>query len=209
MADDFNLNYSEMVNQDENDLSSPERLSDAQEKVLATLPIPSAILSIIGSAVIIFIALKSRGRQKWTTYTRLLIALSICDIFSSVNISISNFLRPSESPRAWAYGNDATCTATGFLTQVSYSAASYTAMLSFYFLLTARFGLKNTEISRRFEPLMHFISIGYFLGTAIVGAILGVYADTSVGLGCWVSNLLSKRRDLRLSVYANQSYFNV
>lgn len=164
-----------------------ERLSDTQEKVLAILPIPSAILSIFGSSVILYIALKSRERRKWTPYTRLLIGLSICDIIASITIAISTFLRPSESPRAWSYGNDATCSAIGFLTQVSSSAACYNVMLSFYFLMTARFGLKNAYIAKRIEPLMHSISIGYFLGTAIIGAILGVYADTAVSLGCWVS----------------------
>eukprot|EP00980_Cylindrotheca_fusiformis_P017211 scaffold5297_cov104-Cylindrotheca_fusiformis.AAC.4 len=156
--------------------------------VLAILPIPSAILSIFGSSVILYMALKSREERKWTPYTRLLIGLSIFDIFSSANMAVSTFLRPSDSHRIWSFGNDTTCSVIGFLTQATHSSACYNAMLSFYFLLTARFGLKNSYIATWIEPLMHFISIGYFFGTAIVGAALGVYADLYVGTGCWVND---------------------
>eukprot|EP00980_Cylindrotheca_fusiformis_P020397 scaffold7423_cov122-Cylindrotheca_fusiformis.AAC.1 len=165
-----------------------QRLSDEQEKALAILPIPSAALSILGSSAILYMALKSRERRKWTPYTRLLIGLSIYDIIASASIAIATFLRPASSHRAWTFGNDATCTASAFVQQLSNSAAGYNAMLSFYFLLTARFGLKNSYIARRFEPIMHFVSIGYYLGTAIVGAVLGVYADTTVGFSCYVND---------------------
>eukprot|EP00980_Cylindrotheca_fusiformis_P020398 scaffold7423_cov122-Cylindrotheca_fusiformis.AAC.2 len=155
-------------------------LSDEQDMVLAILPIPSATLSILGSSTILYMAHRSRQRRKWTPYTRLLIGLSIYDIIASVSISIATFLRPASSARAWTFGNDATCSASAFITQLSHSTGGYNAMLSFYFLLTARLGFKNSYIARRFEPIMHFVSIGYFLGTAIVGAALGVYADTAV-----------------------------
>eukprot|EP00980_Cylindrotheca_fusiformis_P011758 scaffold2799_cov117-Cylindrotheca_fusiformis.AAC.5 len=161
-----------------------ERLSSAQQRALVVLPIPSALLSIVGSSIILYMSVKFKG--KWTPYTRLLIGLSISDIIFSINIAIANFLRPFSSHRTWAFGNDATCSASGFLTQLAKTAEGYTVMLSFYFILTARFGYKNSYIAKRFEPLMHFIAIGYFLVTAIVGAILGVYADNTVFLGCWV-----------------------
>jgi hypothetical protein len=60
-------------------------LSDIQDKVLALLPIPSAILSIFGSSIIIYVALKTREQKKWTPYTRLLMGLSVCDIIASIS----------------------------------------------------------------------------------------------------------------------------
>eukprot|EP00980_Cylindrotheca_fusiformis_P011757 scaffold2799_cov117-Cylindrotheca_fusiformis.AAC.4 len=171
-----------------NSLQDEEGLTDPQEMLLAILPIPSAILSIFGSSLILFIAKKSREKRRWTPYTRLLLGLSIFDIFSSATMAVSTFLRPNDSHRIWSFGNDTTCSIIGFLTQATHSSACYNVMLSFYFLLTARFGLKNDYIATWIEPLMHFISIGYFLGTASVGAALGVYADTSVGPGCWVND---------------------
>jgi len=59
-------------------------------------------------------------------------------------------------------------------------------MLSFYFLLIARFGMKNARIEKSFEPLMHVVCLGYPLVTAIVGAVMGVYSEPDLGLGCWV-----------------------
>lgn len=170
----------------------PAGLSDAQDKLLALLPIPSSTLSIIGSTIIIFIILESPnnrgddGRRKWTPYSRLLLGMSICDIFSSISIALAGFLRPQGSIRAWAFGNDATCTATGFLIQFSWSGMIYYNMLSLYFLLSTRFGMKNTTIARRIEPIMHIISTGYPFITGVVGVLLDMYSETSVSFGCWV-----------------------
>ena len=97
---------------------SSQRLSDVQEHLLALLPIPASILSILGSSIIIYIALDSRSRRKWSPYTRLLIGLSISDIVSSINVALASFLRPAGSPRAasFANGNATTCSISGFMT---------------------------------------------------------------------------------------------
>ena len=63
----------------------------------------------------------------------------------------------------------------------------YNAFLSFYFLFTARFGMKNEMIARRIEPAMHMFSVGYPILTGFIGLFLGVYAEPEVGLGCWVN----------------------
>lgn len=160
-----------------------EGLSDAQEKVLAILPIPSAILSIFGSATILYMCCRTRNERKWTTYTRLLIGLSICDILSSLTLGVAAFLRPRDNLRVWTFGNEATCSAIGFLTQFSYSGLFYNAMLSFYFLLSARFRIKNERIAKRIEPFMHFLSLLFPLVTASVGAEMGVYSTTTSELG--------------------------
>eukprot|EP00980_Cylindrotheca_fusiformis_P017213 scaffold5297_cov104-Cylindrotheca_fusiformis.AAC.6 len=166
-----------------------KQLSDGQEKVLAILPIPSAALSIMGSCIIISMALRRKNRRRWTPYTRLLIAMSMCDIVASATISIATFLRPRDtSSRVWAFGTDATCSAVGFMNQISFSAVLYNGMLSLYFLLTARFGFKNAQMARCIEPLMHIVSIGFPLVTAVTGSIIGVYGEAAAGLGCWVSD---------------------
>ncbi|CAJ1952216.1 unnamed protein product [Cylindrotheca closterium] len=170
------------------DLANVEQLSDAQEKALALLPLPSVVLSIIGSSVIIYVAINSRREQKWTPYTRLLIMMSAADILFSSTIGVGGFLRPSEtSPRAWAFGSSATCSAIGFLNQIATSAVLYNAMLSCYFLLTARFNFRNSYIAKNVEPWMHFVSIGYPLLTATIGAAAGEYGEMTVnGLVCWL-----------------------
>ena len=153
------------------------RLSNPQEAVLSFLPIPSAILSICGSCTIIYVALKEKkGRGEWTPYTRLLLGLSISDIIVSATIAGANFLRPrGYSVRYYAFGNDATCSTIGFLNQIGTSAFWYNAMLAIYFVLTARFGYKNSYISQCIEPFMHFISVGYPLMAAAVGSVIEIW----------------------------------
>lgn len=165
-----------------------EGLGMLRDQILAILPIPSAILSVLGSSVILYMAFSTRRKRKWTTYTRLLIGLSMCDIISSVSFGLAAFMRRPESERAWAMGNDATCTTSGALIQFSFSNFLYNAMLSFYFLATVRFGVKHTVIAKRFEPIMHLVSLGFPLVTSIVGAIMGMYRETATGFGCWVSH---------------------
>ena len=162
-------------------------LSGSQQLLLAILPIPSSICSVIGSSVIIFIALKSRRSKAWTPYNRLLLGMSVCDIIFSITLGLNIFLLPREtSQRIWVMGNHATCSAMGFFIQFSYSALLYNAMLSFYFLLTARFGLKNDQILRRIEPIMHAICLGYPTITAWTGLFMDAYSESGMALGCWV-----------------------
>ena len=135
--------------------------SDAQEIVLSILPIPSAILSVMGSYFIIHMVNTS---EKTSPYHRLLLGMSISDIIYSVTLASAAFLRPQDKSHwVWAKGNDATCSAVGWLVHVGMSATLYITMLSFYFLLSTRFRFTNEQIAKRIEPWMHFISIGTFI----------------------------------------------
>jgi len=164
-----------------------EGLTATQDKVLSILPIPSAILSIFGSSVILYMAISTRRKRQWTTYIRLLVGLSICDIISSDSLALAAFLRRPESGRIWAFGNDASCTAIGTLIQFSYSNMFYSAMLSYYFMTSVRIKMKHSKIAKYLEPWMHLVSVGYPLVTSLVGASYGMYGEKATGMGCWVN----------------------
>ncbi|CAJ1944978.1 unnamed protein product [Cylindrotheca closterium] len=163
-------------------------LTDLQKKLLAILPIPSSLLSIFGSSIIIVTVWKVRKQKAWIPYQRLLLAMSVCDIVSSLTLAVGAFLYPQEtSDKVWVIGNDASCSAIGFLNQISYSGTLYNGFLSFYFLFTARFGMKNRQIEKRIEPAMHLFAIGFPIITALVGLVMDFYAEPEVGIGCWVN----------------------
>jgi hypothetical protein len=171
-------------------------LSDGQEKILSLLPIMSGLLSISGSATIIYMTSRRGGknehqrkRKKWTPYTRLLFGMSCCDIVGSVTLILTPFLLPAKtSQRVWSLGNDATCSVLGFLYQLSLSGMLYNAFLSFYFVLTARYGWKNKQFARTMEPAFHIVSIGYPLATATAGSIMDIYHEMELGQMCWITN---------------------
>jgi hypothetical protein len=168
---------------EESEISS---LSDSQEKALSLLPFAPAILSILGSSTIIYMVV---AEKKQTPYRRLLLGMSVCDILFSVTFPLQAFLLPREtSQRVWAVGSDASCSALGFFSQLSFSAMLYNGLLSHFFLLTIRFGWKEGRFAKIVEPLMHSIAIGFPLVTATVGAALGVYHEVELGPGCWVSD---------------------
>lgn len=158
-------------------------ISENQKKLVAVLPIPSAILSLIGSSIIVSMALKSRRNttKKWTPYNRLVTAMSCFDIVTSLTLALAPFLYPKEtSLKAWVIGNDTSCSAIGFFQQLLYAVIMYYGSLSIYFVLTARFGFSNKEIAHRVEPFMHVICFGYPLVTAFAGLFLGAYAEPEV-----------------------------
>eukprot|EP00980_Cylindrotheca_fusiformis_P010750 scaffold2429_cov106-Cylindrotheca_fusiformis.AAC.1 len=148
-------------------------LSAVQKNALAILPIPSALLSVLGSSIIIYMALVSRKEKRWTPYNRLLVAMSICDIVSSITLGMAAFFYPKEtSNKAWAFGNDASCSAIGFLNQVSFSGMLYNAMLSWVKRWPKLCGDGPNGTG---EPCKsHYVAwvFGGWIGLSVLGALL-------------------------------------
>lgn len=171
----------------EDDISETSSLTDNQEIVLSLLYVLSGTLSVLGSSTIVYKVLKNR--KKTTPYDRLMLGLSGFDILASLTFALSPFLLPAKtSPRVWASGTDATCSVLGLFTQLAFAALVYNGLLSFYYLLTVRFGVKRKQFSDRYEFWMHFCTIIFFVFTAIVGAAIGLYSEIQVSLGCWIND---------------------
>jgi len=167
-------------------LETPSR---SQELALAILPIPSAILSVIGSSVIIYMSVATRHKRKWTPYTRLLLGLSFYDIVGSVTLAIATFLRDENtSPRPFSFGTSTSCSMVGAFNQLSYGTLVYNGMLSLYFLFTARFGFSNAYIARVIEPWMHIICNGFSVSTSVAALAIGAYGEMAHANGCWVAD---------------------
>ena len=162
-------------------------LTDGQERVLSLLYVFSSTLSIIGSSTIIFKVLANRGKA--TSYDRLMLGLSLCDIVSSIAYSLYPFFLPAQtSPRVWAFGNEATCSFIGFMTQFGFSAAVYNGFLSYYYVLTIRYGMDRKFFAERYEALMHFFGLTFCFISALVGSVKGFYSEVQLGFGCWVND---------------------
>ena len=173
-------------------------LSYAEGKLLAILPIPSALLSICGGLLVVTTAIRSRKDRPWTPYQGLQTSLSICNIISSLTVASGAFMRPSEtSNQVWAFGNNTSCTVNGFFGQLGTSALAYNGMLSFFFLLRLRFEHNVTAITLKFEPLMHIVAVGYPLVTAFLGLFFDAYGKRVVrpkmpcAINNWIRQMLT------------------
>lgn len=160
-------------------------LSEGQEMALSLIPIFTGLLSAWGSASIIVMVYRIDRRSR-NCYNRIMFGLSCSDLLSSIVLSLQSFLLPKEtSHRVWASGNDASCTAMGFFQQLSLGSIFYSGMLSFMFVLTIKFSVREQDLSRKYEPWMHGISISFLVVTAIMGAAMGMYGELNIGQFCW------------------------
>ena len=75
----------------------------------------------------------------------------------------------------------------GVFNQLSYGTICYNGMLSFYFLLTARFGYSNAYVSKVVELWMHIVRNGFAIITSVVALAIGAYGEMALGNGCWVA----------------------
>jgi hypothetical protein len=166
----------------ESEISS---LSDTQEIVISVLSLISGTLSIMGSCTIVYLVATDTHK---TPYKRIMLGLSSCDIVASATYASQPFWLPADtSQRVWASGSDASCSVLGFLTQFSFSAMWYNGMLSAYFLLTVRLGVRTSKFATSYEPILHAVSLGFNLCTASIGLIFGFYSENELGPGCWIA----------------------
>jgi hypothetical protein len=114
--------------------------------------------------------------------------MSVSDLVQSVTTMTQAFWVPaSTSPRYWALGNHATCTAVGAAQQVGLAAFWYQGMLSSWYRLTIVHGRSGELRAARHEPYMHLLALGYPLTTSVAGIFMDVYHELNIGQACWVS----------------------
>lgn len=138
----------------------------------------SSCISIIGSSLICFHVLVGKKYRK--PLHRLLLGLSLSDIMTSLRFAILGpVLYPMEEPSGF-------CTADGFLAVLGYTGPYYNAAISFYYVLSIKYGIRDERIQKVYEPIFHGVSILYALGFALAGLGLEVYNPTPVAFGCWI-----------------------
>ncbi|CAJ1937658.1 unnamed protein product [Cylindrotheca closterium] len=159
--------------------------SMTQQVIISSLQIPPSLLSLIGSSLII---INVRTIRKKTPYRRILLALSISDIISTVGWLLQPFLADKDAPDAWVWsiGNKPSCVMLGSFSQFGVTSHLYSLFLAVYFLFIVRFGVKERSF-KRFERWIHATILGFCLSTAIAGVLLGIFRPSILSPGCWIS----------------------
>jgi len=114
---------------------------------LAWLPRAMALLSVFGSAFIIYDVMKARDGRK-QLFDQMMVALSIFDLFGAVAYAFTSFPIPAEDYIYGSRGNDATCVAQGFFIQLGITACFFNVSLAFHYLLVIKFGWNERRMER-------------------------------------------------------------
>jgi len=107
-----------------------------------------------------------------------MLGLSISDcVFSFSSWFLSQWPIPSDNVHDNIYwgnvGNQATCQAQGFMTQLGgFSSGSYSCMLSIYYLLQIKYKWSETKLQKA-EPYFH----GGIWGLSLIAAIVPLFKD--------------------------------
>ncbi len=160
---------------------------DTHGKAYAILRGVSGITSVIASSIMVWMILRSYEGLS-TPRHRLLFGLCICDILASLSHSTFNAMQPLDIYySAWnVRGNEATCTAQGFLTTLGgYGGVCYNSALNLYFLAVVKYEKSNEHIRVKIEPFLHGVPIVISFSYSVARLVKEQYnADDSGSMPC-------------------------
>jgi hypothetical protein len=139
--------------------------STRQVRTLHYTSLASAILSIMGSGIVIVLSSR-RGRWRKINH-RILIGMSVMDIIKSLRLII---FYPSLSRVP-----SPICTAEGFLFLASLSVALFNGALAIYYALVVVHGKSEGQIARIWEKGMVLVCVVYPILIGLVGLPMKIY----------------------------------
>ena len=182
------------MNSNIDDNNSSSTMCIACTKAAAILPGISGGISALSSSLIILIIFRSSDKIS-TIYHRIMLGLSIADIFSSVALGLTTLPLPKELPfehppyYGIRLGNSQTCTAQGFFLSFGFSAGlSYHVSLFLYNTCTIVFRMQEKNIGKYVEPfLLHLLPIATGLWSSISPLKYNLYNPNKRNPGCLVT----------------------
>eukprot|EP00547_Thalassionema_nitzschioides_P008786 CAMPEP_0194227378 /NCGR_PEP_ID=MMETSP0156-20130528/42827_1 /TAXON_ID=33649 /ORGANISM="Thalassionema nitzschioides, Strain L26-B" /LENGTH=298 /DNA_ID=CAMNT_0038959859 /DNA_START=88 /DNA_END=981 /DNA_ORIENTATION=- len=139
----------------------------------------TAALSVLGSTWIIVEFLRDR-KKRAMCYHRIIFALSLFDLLSSIWFCINTWAQPNDGPmfhpKGLLHGNNLTCGMSGFSIYLgSLAIPWYNASLSAYYYLTARRQWKEEQVQKKLERFVHLIIVSVAMVFAIIPIFLDLY----------------------------------
>ena len=126
--------------------------TEREKKLLQWLPRVSGVLSVFGSSLILrdILFTTPHGRIYNSMYHQLIAGMSVFDIIGSISWILSTLMLPTDATNdvSGARGNDTTCKIQGFMLQLSFTGVLYFVSLTFYYLLTIRFRVRESRVKK-------------------------------------------------------------
>lgn len=157
-----------------------EDLTSQQVTTLRALAGTGASLSLLGDFVILHALWRIRGGD-WSTYLRIILALTLADVVSSTAYVVAD----APAPPPFGSGTAASCSAQAFFEQLGLAAPLLTASLAANYLLVLRYSWPKARIVR-LEPVVFAGIVLASLVAAIVPLALDLYHFALVW--CWISD---------------------
>eukprot|EP00980_Cylindrotheca_fusiformis_P007124 scaffold1497_cov122-Cylindrotheca_fusiformis.AAC.2 len=154
-----------------------------QQAALAWTLRMAGLLSAIGSSLIlwdaVFVSKKRNRNRRLSILHQLVCGLSFFDVFSSIAHIFSTLpifeyryyestSTPMPSAVYGAKGTAATCTVQGFFIQLGYTSAFYNLVLTVYYVLVIKKGLRETQL-QRLKYWFHVPTLVFGFGLAFAG----------------------------------------
>ncbi|KAL7488284.1 hypothetical protein ACHAW6_013868 [Cyclotella cf. meneghiniana] len=150
--------------------------------VLAWLPRAAAILSIMGSSLIIYDTNRTRRKQA-KLINKVLCTISVFDAIGSLAMTFTTLPMPKADFIYGSKGNEATCTAQGFFIQMGTISCLLGTSLALYYNLTIKHGWSESKLKRK--RIIYFLLIPPFItGFTFAGAGIPYYDNVLV----WCNN---------------------
>lgn len=116
--------------------------------------------------------------------------MCLFDVFSSIALGLSTWPIPTGTPGVYApLGTTETCSAQAFFINANIASPLYNFCLSLYYLLLVKYGVSESRIRHRIEPIMHWSTVLFALGTSFVCLGLQLFNESS--LWCWINAIPS------------------
>jgi hypothetical protein len=166
------------------DCLSPSIRDPWETDYAAVMPRFSGSLSAISSAAIIYVILRSEKGLSGI-YHRIMFGMSTADILGSLAMALTSLPMPSymfkeeEFGYHWAgtrLGNTYTCNAQGFFATFGASTTfAYNATLCIFYTCSIAFNMRQRNIRKYVEPIIHGLPILVGLTYAVPPLILDMY----------------------------------
>jgi len=157
-----------------------------QAKVLAILPKPSALLSMLGAGLIIHEVLSDKNKRK-LTYHRILCAMSIIDFLTSFWFFMGTWAIPSGTLGIYAAaGTEGTCTAQGWFLILYIASPLYSVNLAIYYLLVIKYKWDEYDFLRK-KAWIWLLVPPFLFGLSVAFAGLGLQLYHPANLWCFIA----------------------
>jgi MFS family permease len=155
-------------------------------KIFSIGPLIFGLFSAMGSYVILREVTVDQRQRRGKVIPRILMGLSVADMFFSLAYMMSTFASPSELTYRWGtIGNQQTCTTQGFFIILGYVASPlYNAALSIFYALSMRY--KTDQELSRYEPWVHCAIWTIALTMSSIPLPLQMY--NNLYEACWVAS---------------------